>query len=177
MRGSHRRYSAQWWDDRIDAFAHVQQLLAGGERVSPKHARMLLETYPRTRLVNGYGPTENTTFTLCHTVTLRDTASANGIPIGKPIRGTTVRIVPTDTQGEGAATTHLAAASEGELLAAGEGVALGYLNDVALTERKFSARRWHTMVSHRRRRSRARRWCDRIHGPRGSSGEIAGESY
>ncbi|CAG1015576.1 enterobactin synthetase component F [Burkholderiaceae bacterium] len=113
-------------DDRLDAFVNLRQLLTGGERVSPRHAQTVLEAMPALRLINGYGPTENTTFTLCHTITLADTQGAAGIPIGRPIRGTVVRVDGTSVQPE-----------EGELLAGGAGIAHGYLNDDELTSRKF----------------------------------------
>ena len=113
-------------DDRLDAFVNLRQLLTGGERVSVRHAQTVLEAMPELRLINGYGPTENTTFTLCHTITLADTRSAAGIPIGRPIRGTVVRVDGMSVQPE-----------EGELWAGGAGVAHGYLNDDELTSRKF----------------------------------------
>ncbi|MEO7361728.1 MAG: amino acid adenylation domain-containing protein [Gemmatimonadaceae bacterium] len=113
-------------DHRLDAFRNLEQLIAGGERVSPHHARAVLETYPGLRLVNGYGPTENTTFSSCHTITIADTEKINGIPIGTAINGTILRI-GIDAHD----------ANSGELLTAGEGVALGYINDAELTAAKF----------------------------------------
>ena len=44
------------------------------------------------KLINGYGPTENTTFTCCHTIGHRD-ALSESIPIGKPIANTEVYIL------------------------------------------------------------------------------------
>jgi len=122
-------------EHRLDSFRDLQQLLTGGERVSPHHARIFLDTYPSVRLINGYGPTENTTFTACRTITAADTENPAGIPIGSPIRGTCVRIgtEPSD-------------ADYGELLAGGCGVAIGYLNDNALTAAKFvmiAGTRWY----------------------------------
>lgn len=122
-------------DDRLDAFRGLSQLLTGGERVSPFHAKKVLRAYHDLHLINGYGPTENTTFTLCHPITQSDTDHPKGIPIGLPIAGTTVRIGsdPED-------------ADEGELLAGGLGEALGYLGDTALTSLKFidvGGERWY----------------------------------
>lgn len=108
---------------RLDAFAGLRQVLAGGERVSPAHARRLLERYPAIRLINGYGPTENTTFTTCHAITLADTFNPDGIPVGRPVAGTVLRI-------DGGGDT-------GELIAGGEGVALGYLNAPEQTAQRF----------------------------------------
>jgi len=113
-------------DDRPDALRGLNQLLTGGERLSPHHARTALSTYPDLHLINGYGPTENTTFTLCHPITLADTENATGIPIGRPVSGTIVRIGADSVQ-----------PTEGELYAGGMGIAAGYLGDVQLTAMKF----------------------------------------
>jgi amino acid adenylation domain-containing protein len=117
-------------DHEPEAFGGMRQVLTGGERVCPEHARRFIERHPGVRLINGYGPTENTTFTCCHTITIEDTANPAGIPIGRPIRGTEAAIV--DEQGE-----ECPAGSPGELLAGGLGVALGYAGDEALTAERF----------------------------------------
>ncbi len=86
----------------------------------------MLRLAPSCRLINGYGPTENTTFTCCHTIP-PDWDEPGAVPIGHPINGTGVRILDTDLQPvrEGEA---------GELCVAGDGVALGYLNRPTLTQ-------------------------------------------
>ncbi len=126
-------------DDRPDALRGLRQLLTGGERVSPAHARACLAQYPRLKLINGYGPTENTTFSLCHPIGEADVMSGRDLPIGRPIAGTVARVV-TD-QGADAADGEL-----GELWVSGRGVALGYLGDEALTRAKFvdhAGMRWY----------------------------------
>ena len=122
-------------DHRLDCFGELRQLITGGERVSPHHARIFLQTYPSVRLINGYGPTENTTFTTCQTITVADTDNPAGIPIGSAIRGTRIRIGSEPEE-----------ADNGELLACGYGIAIGYLNDNALTAEKFvtvAGARWY----------------------------------
>ena len=47
----------------------VRQLLAGGDVLVPADVQKALEELPETTLINGYGPTENTTFTACHAMT------------------------------------------------------------------------------------------------------------
>ena len=120
-------------EDQLPAMGGMKQLLVGGERVSPQHAQLMLQAHPKVRLINGYGPTENTTFTLCHTISLADTEGAAGVPIGTPLSGSQVRVDPTDPD----------TPEKGELWTAGEGVALGYLGDAELTQRKFV---WHEGV-------------------------------
>src|SRR5436305_663254 len=53
----------------VQAFAGVQEVLTGGDVVSALHVQVLLQAYPGIRVVNGYGPTENTTFTTTYGVT------------------------------------------------------------------------------------------------------------
>src|SRR6185369_4770602 len=49
-----------------DAFASMRELLVGGEAVDPAAARAVLSGRPPQRLLNGYGPTESTTFAAWH---------------------------------------------------------------------------------------------------------------
>ena len=122
-------------DDRIDALGGLRQLMLGGERISVAHSRACLARWPDVRLINGYGPTENTTFSLCHTILPGDVADALQVPIGRPIRGTVARVTPLSAA-EAEHADELPPGA-GELWVAGAGVAIGYLNDPALTARKF----------------------------------------
>ncbi len=63
-------------EHRLDGLRPLRQLLAGGDVLSPVHVERALTALPHCRLINGYGPTENTTFTCCHPITLR------GLPTG-----------------------------------------------------------------------------------------------
>lgn len=116
-------------EEHADDLAGVQNLITGGEAMSLAHARLCREKLPGTRLLNGYGPTENTTFTCVHEVTDADLA-AGVLPIGKPISGTTTRIV--DIRGQLAPI-----GIPGELLCGGDGLALEYAGDENLTREKF----------------------------------------
>src|SRR5947209_2907158 len=74
------------------AFRNLRTLLSGGEALDPKWVRSVLHHDPPERLVNGYGPTENTTFTCC--CLLRGLSEdANNVPIGRPISNTQVYIL------------------------------------------------------------------------------------
>lgn len=116
-------------DEQLQAFAGMQQLLTGGERVSPDHARRCLQAWPTLRLINGYGPTENTTFSLCHTVGPADLGGGD-LPIGRPIHGTQARVAGPDGQ-------DMPDGQTGELWVSGDGLALGYLDDETLTAQRF----------------------------------------
>jgi len=117
-------------DEQLEALTGVRQVLAGGEALSGSHVRRFLERIGESgRLVNGYGPTENTTFTCCH-VMRRGDEPGTTVPIGRPIANTRVYVLD--------ATRHpVPAGVVGELYAAGDGLARGYLNQEALTREKF----------------------------------------
>ncbi|WP_309711534.1 non-ribosomal peptide synthetase/type I polyketide synthase [Armatimonas sp.] len=116
-------------DNGLSDFAGVQQLLAGGDVLSAPHVAKAMQALPNTRFFNGYGPTENTTFTCVHTITETDTNGIS-IPIGKPITGTTIRILDTHHQ-------PCPIGIFGELCTGGDGLAIGYHNDPERTAEKF----------------------------------------
>jgi acyl-coenzyme A synthetase/AMP-(fatty) acid ligase/acyl carrier protein len=93
------------------------------------HTRRVCEELPHIRLINGYGPTENTTFTCCHTITV-DSLAGGTVPIGKPIVNTRAYILDANRKAVPPGVT-------GELYAAGDGLGLGYLNSPELTAEKF----------------------------------------
>jgi amino acid adenylation domain-containing protein len=70
-------------------FAGLRYLLAGGDVLSARACRAVLEQVPAVRLVNGYGPTENTTFTAVHPVRGVDLEAGRGCRSAgrSPIRG------------------------------------------------------------------------------------------
>ncbi len=109
-------------------FAGLTDLMVGGDVVSAAAVRNVLVVSPELRITNGYGPTENTTFSTTHHITLADTAGA--IPIGTPITGSTAYVLDADRQ-------ELPAGAAGELWVGGDGVALGYLGQPELTAERF----------------------------------------
>jgi amino acid adenylation domain-containing protein len=116
-------------DERIGDLQPLRQLLAGGDVLSPPHVRKALRELPATRLINGYGPTENTTFTCCHTIS-SDEPEGAPVPIGRPINGTTVYILGEKLQ-------PLPQGETGELHIGGTGLARGYWRRPELTAKKF----------------------------------------
>ncbi|HEU4329130.1 MAG TPA: amino acid adenylation domain-containing protein [Roseiflexaceae bacterium] len=112
-----------------DSFAGVRHLLVGGDAVEPRGAARVLREGPPVHLVNAYGPTESTTFSVCHPID-SVAPSSPGIPIGRPIRQTTAYVL--DRAGR-----LVPAGVMGELYIGGDGLALGYLNQPALTAERF----------------------------------------
>lgn len=112
-----------------EALVGVRELLTGGEALSVAHIRKALELLPETQLINGYGPTESTTFTCCYRIP-RQLDEITSIPIGRPIANTQVYILDSDLQ-------LVPVGVPGELYIGGDGLAQGYLNRPELTEERF----------------------------------------
>ncbi|MFH8882292.1 amino acid adenylation domain-containing protein [Streptomyces californicus] len=112
-----------------DSLGGLKQLLTGGDVVPHEHAARLLARHPGLVLTNGYGPTENTTFTATHSVSSPDEVDGP-LPIGRPVPGTRVYVLD-------ARRRLLPPGSVGELYAAGAGLADGYLGDPDETARSF----------------------------------------
>jgi amino acid adenylation domain-containing protein len=110
-------------------FAPLRNLLVGGDVVSPQRVEKILNLFPNLNVINGYGPTENTTFTTCYRVPVNYRATGP-LPIGKPIAGTEAHILNE-------AFLPVADGEAGELVTGGDGVALGYLSAPAATAERF----------------------------------------
>lgn len=117
------------------ALVSLKQLLIGGEVLSISHVNKALILLPNTQLINGYGPTENTTFTSCYAIPKASYPIKHSIPIGTPIQDTSVFILNESLQ-------RLPNGMPGELYVGGKGVALGYLNLSELTAEKFIANKF-----------------------------------
>jgi tyrocidine synthetase-3 len=117
----------QLTDADLEIFDGPGSLLAGGDKLSPPHINRLRNRFPRLNIINGYGPTENTTFSTTHLIEKEYTSN---IPIGRPIANSTAYIV--DRAGNLSPI-----GVPGELIAGGDGVARGYLNRPELTAERF----------------------------------------
>jgi len=117
-------------EQSLEDLRPLRQLLIGGDVLSATHVRKALAALPKTRLINGYGPTENTTFTCCHTITRAD-AESTSIPIGRAISHTDVYVLDDQLQS-------VPTGVEGELCITGDGLARGYLHQPELTAEKFA---------------------------------------
>ena len=119
----------QMVEANLDSLRGVRQLLSGGDILSVSHVRRVLEQIPQTTLINGYGPTECTTFTCCYP--MRGTLEpCTSVPIGRPISNTPIYILDTLLQ-------PVPIGVPGELYVGGDGVAREYLNAPELTSERF----------------------------------------
>ncbi|MFH8409295.1 amino acid adenylation domain-containing protein [Streptomyces sp. NPDC018019] len=118
---------SQTVDADPDVFARLSAVVVGGDVLSARHVRTVRAAHPALRVINGYGPTENTTFTTTHEVRGDEPGA---IPIGRPIAGTTVLVLDEHRR-------PVPAGGTGELYTGGSGLARGYLGNPELTKERF----------------------------------------
>ncbi|MCP1135854.1 amino acid adenylation domain-containing protein [Paenibacillus polysaccharolyticus] len=110
-----------------EMFETLKYLLIGGDVLSPAHIQAVKNECKNVTIINGYGPTENTTFTTCFSI---ESYVKGPIPIGRPISNTSVYIVDKNQM-------PCPIGVPGELYIGGDGLARGYLNNPELNEEKF----------------------------------------
>jgi amino acid adenylation domain-containing protein len=121
----------QYADSLGQGASGLRYLIVGGDVLDPRAAARVLQRNPPQQLLNGYGPTETTTF--ASTFEIRSVADADrSIPIGRPIANTRIYIL--DIRGE-----PVPIGVAGEIYIGGAGVARGYLNRPQLTLERFLA--------------------------------------
>ncbi|MFK2815470.1 plipastatin non-ribosomal peptide synthetase PpsC [Bacillus subtilis] len=108
-------------------FSQLKHLIIGGEALSPSHVNRIRNVCPEVSIWNGYGPTENTTFSTC--LHIQKTYELS-IPIGRPVGNSTAFILNQWGVLQPVGTV-------GELCVGGDGVARGYLGRPDLTKEKF----------------------------------------
>ncbi|MEU0253795.1 non-ribosomal peptide synthetase [Streptomyces sp. NPDC006184] len=113
---------------RSRVFGQLRSVVVGGEAMAAAPAHAVLTAFPWLELVNGYGPTETTTFATAHRVTARDGDAP--LPIGRPIAGATTHVLDTDGR-------PVPAGERGELWVGGSRLAHGYTSLPELTAERF----------------------------------------
>ena len=123
-------FTAGWFNQLVDLnitlFSHLKTVVAGGDRLSPPHIHRLRSAYKDLEIINGYGPTENTTFSL--TYNLKEVSG--DIPIGYPISNSTVYILDDNN-------ALCPVGVVGEICLGGDGLSRGYWKRPELTAEKF----------------------------------------
>ncbi|GAA3917084.1 amino acid adenylation domain-containing protein [Chitinophaga oryziterrae] len=122
-----------WFGQVIEAditvFSHLSTIMVGGDRLPPSHIDRVKRYYPDLKVINGYGPTENTTFSLTYEVPQMQ--GLREIPIGRPLSNRIAYVLDAYHR-----LCPLGIA--GELYVGGAGLSRGYLNQPELTAEKFT---------------------------------------
>src|SRR6476646_8524763 len=118
----------QMMETEAPSLKSVKQLLAGGDIVSPQVAAKALSA--GNVLINGYGPTENTTFSACYRMEKPEDLGHGQVPIGTPIANTQTYVLNKEMQ-------PVPVGVAGELFIGGAGLSRGYINRPDLTAEKF----------------------------------------
>ena len=116
-------------DEDISALAPVKQLLAGGDALSVAHVKKVLDRLFSCQVINGYGPTECTTFSVCFRVP-GASAIETSVPIGRPVSNAQAYVLDSELKLVPIGTV-------GELFIGGDGLARGYFNFPDLTAERF----------------------------------------
>ena len=119
----------QMMEEHPEGLRGLRQLLAGGDVLSVAHVKQALSGLDGCTLINGYGPTENTTFTCCHSMTQASDVGRS-VPIGRPISNTTVYVLDERLR-------PVPIGVAGDLYTGGDGLARGYRGHAALTAERF----------------------------------------
>ncbi len=117
----------QYADALMPVFRQLRYLIVGGDVLDPQVIARVLQHGKPQHLLNGYGPTEATTFSTTFEITALGEGS---IPIGRPIANAQVYVLDARHQ-------PVALGVVGELYIGGAGVAKGYLNQPQLSAEKF----------------------------------------
>ncbi|MCS7475572.1 non-ribosomal peptide synthetase [Umezawaea endophytica] len=116
-------------DHEPQTFDGLRRFLTGSETVSPPHVERVLERCPDLELVNCWGPTETTTFSVCGVYT-RGTVPSGALPLGSPLVNTQVWVLDQ-------AGLPVPVGSSGELYVSGPCLARGYLGRPGLSAERF----------------------------------------
>ncbi|MBW3571047.1 MAG: amino acid adenylation domain-containing protein [Gemmatimonadetes bacterium] len=108
--------------------ATVRTLALGGEAVPRALADALYAGTRVERILNLYGPTEDTTYSTCALIP-RD--PGHPVTVGRPVAGSAVRVIHPHT------LRPVQEGEEGELMMAGAGVTRGYLGRPGLTAERY----------------------------------------
>ncbi|NVJ19520.1 non-ribosomal peptide synthetase, partial [Myxococcus sp. AM010] len=109
------------------ALASVRQLLAGGDALPVSRVKERLAA--GGTLINGYGPTENTTFSSTYRMEKPEEVGVS-VSIGRPVRNTVAYVLD-------GAMRPVPVGVPGELYVGGDGLAVGYVGRPELTAERF----------------------------------------
>ncbi len=109
----------------------LREVWTGGDLVPAPAVRQVLRACPGIAVVDGYGPTETTTFATSHRMADAESVP-DVVPIGRPLDGMRVRVLDETL-------SPVPIGVPGELFIAGAGLARGYADRPGLTASRFVA--------------------------------------
>lgn len=109
----------------------LREVWTGGDVVAAPVVESVRHSCPQLTVVNGYGPTEATTFATCHVIEPSDPVGAV-VPIGRALDGVHIRVLDKRLR-------PVPVGAVGELYLGGAGVSRGYVGDPAATAVRFVA--------------------------------------
>ncbi len=121
-----------WFNQLVDLNVHIfsslEQLIFGGEKLALDRVKKLREYCTQLKLIQAYGPTENTAYSICGIIKNDD--DLGRIPLGVPISHSTVYILDENKK-------TMPIGIPGEIYLGGAGLSLGYINDPESTNKNF----------------------------------------
>jgi acyl-coenzyme A synthetase/AMP-(fatty) acid ligase len=121
-------FESLYYSDK-NIFKNINYLIIGGEALNKATVNRLIKSATKPKyFLNGYGPTESTTFTCTHN--LNDHIEGINVPIGKPIKNRSAYVLDPNMN-------PVPVGVVGELHIGGAGLARGYLNNKELTDQRF----------------------------------------
>lgn len=108
----------------------LEAMVFVGEVLPKTLCEELLNRFPNTRIVNGYGPTEATVAVSANDMNRELLAKEGSLPIGYPMKTSVVKIV--DAEGNKVPDN-----VKGEIIIVGPSVSKGYFNNPEKTEESF----------------------------------------
>jgi amino acid adenylation domain-containing protein len=115
--------------DDLESLRGLRTIFIGGDRASAKPVETFLARYPGSTVINLYGPVEATIWVTRHHMESVDDFGTE-VPIGSPGARTQIYLLDDDRR-------VVPIGEIGEIAAAGDGLALGYLGNPEETERRF----------------------------------------
>lgn len=117
--------------ETLKQLSSLREIFLGGEAISASRLHNCVSCeYFTAEFVNVYGVSECSDVSIFYRLHDFERYALSSVPIGKPIFNTKVYVVDDNL-------TPVPLGEVGELCVAGDGVGKGYLNDQALTQRKF----------------------------------------
>ncbi|WP_042276423.1 D-alanine--poly(phosphoribitol) ligase subunit DltA [[Clostridium] dakarense] len=109
---------------------NLESMIFIGEVLPKNVAKELMERFPNTRVINGYGPTEATVGVSVNDITLEFIEDEKSLPVGYPMDNCKIKIV--DENG-----IEVESGQKGEIMIIGPSVSKGYFNNKEKTDEVF----------------------------------------